>query len=68
MPHPRFLVPSQFVSSSALPLLPPTDWPISKNRDYSAFVCTGNQYGKQKYDGKYIMVEHSTNKTKKEKK
>ena len=53
---------------------------ISKNRDYSAFVCTGSQYGKQKttkgtpdtfiltHDGKYIMVEYSTNETKKEKK
>ena len=53
---------------------------ISKNRDYSAFVCTGSQYGKQKttkgtpdtfiltHDGKYIMVEYSTNVTKKEKK
>lgn len=53
---------------------------ISKNRDYSAFICTGSQYGKQKttkgtpdtfiltHDGKYIMVEYSTNETKKEKK
>ena len=53
---------------------------ISKNRDYSAFVCIGSQYGKQKttkgtpdtfiltHDGKYIMVEYSTNETKKEKK
>lgn len=53
---------------------------ISKNRDYSAFVCTGSQYGKQKttkgtpdtfiltHDGKYIMVEYSTNETQKEKK
>lgn len=53
---------------------------ISKNRDYRAFVCTGSQYGKQKttkgtpdtfiltHDGKYIMVEYSTNETKKEKK
>jgi len=53
---------------------------ISKNRDYSAFVCTGSQYGKQKttkgtpdtfiltHDGRYIMVEYSTNETKKEKK
>lgn len=52
----------------------------SKNQDYSAFVCTGSQYGKQKttkgtpdtfihtHDGKYIMVEYSTNETKKEKK
>ena len=53
---------------------------ISKNRDYSAFICTGSQYGKQKttkgtpdtfiltHDGEYIMVEYSTNETKKEKK
>ena len=53
---------------------------ISKNRDYSAFVCIGSQYGKQKttkgtpdtfiltHDGKYIMVEYSTNETQKEKK
>ena len=53
---------------------------ISRNRDYSAFVCIGSQYGKQKttkgtpdtfiltHDGKYIMVEYSTNETKKEKK
>ncbi len=53
---------------------------ISRNRDYSAFVCTGSQYGKQKttkgtpdtfiltHEGKYIMVEYSTNETKKEKK
>ena len=53
---------------------------ISKIRDYSAFVCTGSQYGKQKttkgtpdsfiltHDGKNIMVEYSTNETKKEKK
>lgn len=53
---------------------------ISKNRDYCAFVWTGSQYGKQKttkgtpdtfiltHDGKYNMVEYSTNETKKEKK
>ena len=53
---------------------------ISRNRDYSAFLCTGSQYGKQKttkgtpdtfifsHDGQYIMVEYSTNETKKEKK
>ena len=53
---------------------------ISRNRDYSAFVCIGSQYGKQKttkgtpdtfiltHDGKYIMVEYSTNETQKEKK
>ena len=53
---------------------------ISKNQDYRAFVCTGSQYGKQKttkgtpdafihtQDGKYIMIEYSTNETKKEKK
>ena len=49
---------------------------ISKDRDYNAFVCTGSQYGKQKttkgtpdtfiltHDGKYIMVEYSTDETK----
>lgn len=53
---------------------------ISRNQDYSAFVCIGSQYGKQKttkgtpdtfiltHDGKYIMVEYSTNETQKEKK
>lgn len=53
---------------------------ISRNRDYEAFVCTGSQFGKQKttkgtpdtliltYDGKYLMIEYSTNETKKEKK
>ena len=53
---------------------------IRKNQNYSAFVCTGSQYGKQKttkgtpdtfihtQDGKYILVEYSTNETKKEKK
>ena len=53
---------------------------ISRNRDYSAFVCIGSQYGKQKttkgtpdtfiltHEGKYIMVEYSTNETQKEKK
>ena len=53
---------------------------ISKDRDYNAFVCTGSQYGKQKTtkgtpdtfiltpDGKYIMVEYSTNETKRGKK
>ena len=53
---------------------------ISRDSDYNAFVCTGSQFGKQKttkgtpdtfihtHDGKYIMVEYSTNETKKEKK
>ena len=53
---------------------------ISKESDYRAFVCVGSQFGKQKTtkgtpdtfihanDGKYIMVEYSTNETKKEKK
>ena len=53
---------------------------ISKDSDYNAFVCTGSQYGKQKttkgtpdtfiltHDGKYLMVEYSTNETKREKK
>ena len=53
---------------------------ISKDRDYNAFVCTGSQYGKQKttkgtpdtfiltHDGKYIMVEYSTDETKRGKK
>lgn len=53
---------------------------ISKDCDYNAFVCTGSQYGKQKttkgtpdtfiltHDGKYLMVEYSTNETKREKK
>ena len=53
---------------------------ISKDKSYKAFICTGSQYGKQKttkgtpdtfiltHDGKYIMVEYSTNETKKEKK
>lgn len=53
---------------------------ISRNRDYEAFVCTGSQFGKQKttkgtpdtlvltYDDKYLMIEYSTNETKKEKK
>ena len=53
---------------------------ISRDRDYNAFICTGSQYGKQKttkgtpdtfilaHDEKYIMVEYSTDETKKEKK
>lgn len=53
---------------------------ISKDRDYAAFVCTGSQFGKQKttkgtpdtfiltHDDKYIMVEYSTNETRREKK
>ena len=53
---------------------------ISKNTDYSTFVCTGSQFGKQKttkgtpdtfiltHEGECIMVEYSTDSTKKEKK
>ena len=53
---------------------------ISRDSDYNAFVCTGSQFGKQKttkgtpdtfihtHAGKFIMVEYSTNETKKEKK
>ena len=53
---------------------------ISRDKDYNAFICTGSQYGKQKtikgtpdtfiltHDGKYLMVEYSTNETKREKK
>ena len=53
---------------------------ISRDSDYNAFVCTGSQFGKQKttkgtpdtfiltQDNKYIMVEYSTDETKREKK
>lgn len=53
---------------------------ISRDKDYNAFICTGSQYGKQKttkgtpdtfiltHDGKYLMVEYSTDATKREKK
>ena len=53
---------------------------ISRDRSYKAFVCTGSQYGKQKttkgtpdtfvltQDNKYMMIEYSTDETKRVKK
>lgn len=53
---------------------------ISKDSDYSTFVCIRSQFGKQKttkgtpdtfiltHEGECIMVEYSTDSTKKEKK
>lgn len=53
---------------------------ISKDKSYKAFICSGSQYGKQKTtkgtpdtfiytkDEEYILVEYSTNETKREKK